>query len=494
MTRGLRRVGYGLVLAVWLGAGHGFAQPADVSISPGNKSANVSVNVVLSWPAAGASAFDVYFGTINPPPFQSRVPRPTFVLETLRAGTTYYWRVDPVASGSVGGGGKITPGVVFSFTTTKTVDRDAAYAWSIRIATSVRALFPTAKDLALWNYTEGMIADALCRIAARTGRDDDYTFVQQYLDKFVAADGTIDAKEYPFELYSLDRIRPAPALFWVYDRTKDDRYLKAAKYVATQLDKQPRTSDGGYWHRSTYPNQMWLDGIYMADVYSVLFARRTNQPKYYDEAVKQVTLIHRHTHDPKTGLYFHGWDETKTRPWANKDTGASPEFWGRAIGWYAMAMADIMDDLPSNHPGRQAILPIFQNLCRSLVKYQDHDTGLWFQIIDKPTAPKNYVETSASLMFAYAMARGAQRGWLPAEFGGYALRATRGILNHEVDLLPGNRMDIRGTVQVGSLGGNGGFYDYYVTVPVVTNDQKSIGAFMFLSLALSEISNPGVAK
>ena len=170
----------------------------------------------------------------------------------------------------------------------------------------------------------------------------------------------------------------------MYERTKDEKYLTAARYVATQLDKQPRTSDGGYWHRSTYPNQMWLDGIYMADVYAVQFGRKTGQPKYYDEAVKQITLIAKHTHDPKTGLYFHGWDETKTRPWANKETGTSPEFWGRAIGWYVMAMADVMDGLPADHPGRREVLPIFQALCRSLLKYQDRDTGMWWQIVDKP--------------------------------------------------------------------------------------------------------------
>jgi unsaturated rhamnogalacturonyl hydrolase len=228
----------------------------------------------------------------------------------------------------------------------------------------------------------------------------------------------------------------------------------------------------------------------MADVYAVQFAGKTDQPKYYDEAVKQITLIAKHTHDPATGLYYHGWDETRTRPWANKETGTSPEFWGRAIGWYVMAMADVMDGLPADHPGRKTVLPIFQSLCRSLVKYQDRDTGMWWQIVDKPAAPKNYVETSSTLMFAYGMARGAQRGWLQPEFLEHARRATRGVLNHQVDLLSGNRMDIRGTVQVGSLGGDGGFYDYYVGVPVVTNDQKSIGAFMFLSMALSEIANP----
>ncbi len=487
MRSSSRRLLIGLILAWLAGAAAGGAQPA-AAIVPADGARDVAVNVSLSWPPGTAARFDVHFGATNPPPFQSRVDKPSFVLETLAAGTTYYWRVDAVT------GEGVKAGTVQRFTTVKAADRDTVNAWPIRIATSVRALFPTPKDLGNWNYTEGMIADALCRIAARTGRDDDYTYVQQYLDRFVAADGSMDPTEYPFELYSLDRIRPAAALLAIYDRTKDERYMKAAKYVATQLDKQPRTSDGGYWHRSTYPNQMWLDGIYMADVYAVQFANKTGRAKYYDEAVKQITLIHKHTLDPKTGLYYHGWEETKTRPWANKETGTSPEFWGRAIGWFAMAMADVMDGLPPSHAGRKTVLPIFQALCRSLVKFQDRDTGMWFQIVDKASAPKNYVETSSTLMFAYAMARGAQRGWLPPEFLDHARRATRGVLNHQVDLLPGNRMDIRGTVRVGSLGGDGGFYDYYVSVPVVTNDQKSIGAFMFLSMALSEIANPGVGS
>lgn len=459
-------------------------QATSAAVSPADKAADVPINVTLSWPAEAGARFEVYFGIADPPPFQVRVQRPSFVLETLSAKTTYYWRVDAVTSSGV------TKGAVRQFTTAGRADRDAAYAWPIRIATSVRALYPKATDLGAWNYTEGMVADALFRIATKTGRDTDITYVREYLDRFVLADGSLDGRAYPFELFSLDRIRPASSLLWMYEHTKDEKYLKAAKYVASQLDKQPRTSDGGYWHRSTYPNQMWLDGIYMADVYAVQFGAKTGKPKYFDEAVRQIALIHRHTHDRATGLYYHGWDETRSRPWANKQTGTSPEFWGRAIGWYVMAMADVLDGLPPDHPGRKEVLPIYQALCVSLVKYQDRDTAMWWQIVDKPAAPKNYVETSSTLMFAYGMARGAERGWLPPEFLEHARRATRGVLNREVDLLPGNRMDIRGTVEVGSLGGDGGFYDYYVNVPVVTNDRKSIGAFMFLSLALSEIANP----
>lgn len=452
--------------------------------APANGAADVPINVTLTWPAiADAKGYEVYFGDGETPAFQCRVTQPRFLLETLGAGKTYRWRVDAVTESGV------NAGAVTKFTTVAKADRDAMFAWSIRIANSIHAHFADPAKLGGFNYTQGMIADALIAIANRTGRTADYDYAQQWLDRFVRPDGTIDEQAYPLKLYSLDRVRPGPALLWTYDRTKDEKYLKAAKLLASQLDTQPKTSDGGYWHRSTYPNQMWLDGIYMADVFSVQFAARTNQPKYFDEAVHQITTIYAHTHDPKTGLFYHGWDETKTRPWANKETGTSPEFWGRAIGWYGMAMADILDWIPAEHPGRKEVLPIFQAYCASIVKYQDRDTAMWWQIIDKPTGPKNYVETSCSLMFAYAMTRGAQRGWLPPEYLEHARRATRGILNREIDLLPNDCMDIRGAVIVGTLGGTGGFYDSYMADRVVTNDQKALGAFMYLSMALSETAN-----
>jgi len=484
VCRGLRHWGWSLVIGV-VGFSVCRAQTTSEPVPfPGDGATEVPVNVALRWaPVAGATSYDVYFGQDERPLLQCRVAGTTFILETLSAGKAYSWRVDAVT------GAGVRTGEERRFKTVTQADRDALYAWSIRIARSIRSLWPDATRLGNWNYTEGMIIDALYSIATRTGREDDFTYIRRYLDRFVTADGGLDPKAYPFTLFSLDRIRPAPTLLWMYERTGEKKYLQAAQYVATQLEKQPRTSDGGYWHRSTYPNQMWLDGIYMADVYAVQFGVRTGQPKYFDEAVRQITLVYKHTHDPNTGLCYHGWDETKSRPWANPQTGASPEFWGRALGWYLMALADVLDWLPADDSGRKEILPIFQSLCQSLLRFQDRDTAMWYQILDKPHAPKNYPETSCSLMFAYAMARGAQRGWLGPEYREHALRAARGVLNHRVDLLPGDRMDIRGTVRVGSLGGDGGFYDYYVNVPVVTNDQKSLGAFMYLSLVLSETAN-----
>ncbi|HLP26772.1 MAG TPA: glycoside hydrolase family 88 protein, partial [Acidobacteriota bacterium] len=337
-----------------------------------------------------------------------------------------------------------------------------------------------------FNYTQGMVAEGLCLIGARTGRADDVQFAQAWLDRFVGPDGVIDPKAYPPKLYSLDRVRPGPALLLTYERTGDERYRKAMRELIQQLEEQPRTSEGGYWHRSTYPNQMWLDGIYMADVFAVRYGAKFGEPKLFDEAVHQITLIHRHTHDPRTGLYFHGWDETKTRPWADKVTGTSPEIWARAVGWYAMAMVDVLDVLPKDHPGRAQVLPLFRDLCAALLKVQDRDTAGWWQIMDKPTGPKNYIESSASLMFAYAFLRGAQGGWLPPEYREHGRRALRGMLNHKIDVKPDGTMDIRDTVIVGTLGGSGGFYDSYMKDKIVTNDQKAIGTFMFLSLVLAD--------
>jgi unsaturated rhamnogalacturonyl hydrolase len=476
-------------LALWLCVAISVANviasaPAGAGPAPADGATNVPVNVALAWPAVdGATGYDVYFGTGDAPAFQCRVAKPSFVLETLSTGRPYRWRVDAVTAAGP------RAGAVQRFTTVATADRDALFAWSIRLANSVRAQYPEPVRLGSWNYTQGMVCDALYAIATRTGRTTDIDFVRQWIDPFITPASTINEKAIPPKYHSLDRLRPGPVLLWLADHTKDPKYLQAARHVAHELDAQPKTSDGGYWHRSTYPNQMWLDGIYMADVFAVQFGVRTSQPRYFDEAVRQITLIHRHTHDPKTGLYYHGWDETKTRPWANKETGTSPEFWGRAIGWYAMAMADVLDWLPADHPGRAKVTPLIRDLCTSLLKFQDRDTAMWYQIIDKPTAPKNYVESSCSLMFAYAMARGAQRGWLPPEFLEHARRAARGVLNHKVDLLPGDRLDLRDTVVVGTLGGQGGFYDSYMKDKLVTNDQKGIGAFMYLSMVFSETAN-----
>jgi unsaturated rhamnogalacturonyl hydrolase len=453
--------------------------------APADKAHAIPINTTLQWPAdPEATGYEVYLGTTSPPAFQCMVPKAAFLLETLSANKTYHWFALPVYKDKRV---RRSPPEVLSFTTEAKPAKDALFAWPITMANTIRGLYPQPANLGEWNYTQGMIADALVSIALRTGRDADIDYTKAWLDRFVNADGTIRTWDAP--LHSLDRFRPGPALLQIYDRTKDEKYRKAADFLAQQLEQQPKTSDGGYWHRQTYPNQMWLDGIYMADVFSAAYAAKTNQPQYFDEAVKQILLIHQHTHNPKTGLYYHGWDETKTRPWADKTTGASPEFWGRAIGWYAMAMVDIMDYLPQDHPGREKVLPIFKDLCQALAKVQDHDTGMWWQILDQPAAPKNYVETSCSIMYCYAMARGVQRGYLSAEYLETARRGTRGILNQQIDLLPNNRVNIRGTVQVGSLSGAGN-YDYYVNVPVVTNDQKSLGAMMYLTLALSETANP----
>lgn len=461
-------------------AGASEARASSVQLAPADGAHEVSLNAALEWPAVeGATAYDVYFGTGDALVLQCRVAPPRFVLETLRAGTAYRWRVDAVTAEGV------RPGAVRSFTTVAKPGAEETLLWAARIARSVRTLW-TPETLGGFNYTQGMVAEGMHRIGVRTGRPDDVQFAQTWLDRFVGPDGVIDPKAYPPKLYSLDRVRPGPALLLTYERTGDERYRKAMRELVQQLEEQPRTSEGGYWHRSTYPNQMWLDGIYMADVFAVRYGAKFGEPKLFDEAVHQITLIHRHTHDPRTGLYFHGWDESKTRPWADKVTGTSPEIWARAVGWYAMAMVDVLDALPPDHPGRAQVLPLLRDLCAALLKVQDRDTAGWWQIMDKPTGPKNYIESSCSLMFAYAFLRGAQAGYLPPEYREHGRRALRGMLNHKIDVKPDGTMDIRDTVIVGTLGGAGGFYDTYMKDKIVTNDQKAIGTFMFLSLVLAD--------
>jgi unsaturated rhamnogalacturonyl hydrolase len=468
-----------LLLAV-VGAAAVPLRAAAATVTPADGARDVLLNPVLEWPAVdGATAYEVFFGAGETPAFQCRVTQPRFVLETLRPGTTYRWRVDAVMADGV------RAGKMQTLTTVAKPTPEDALLWAARIARSVRALW-TPETLGGFNYTQGMVAEGMHRIGVRTGRSEDVQFAQTWLDRFVGPDGVIDPKAYPPKLYSLDRVRPGPALLLTYERTGDERYRKAMRELVQQLEEQPRTSEGGYWHRSTYPYQMWLDGIYMADVFAVRYGAKFGEPKLFDEAVHQITLIHRHTHDPRTGLYFHGWDESKTRPWADKVTGTSPEIWARAVGWYAMAMVDVVDALPKDHPGREQVLPLFRDLCAALLKVQDRDTAGWYQIMDKPTGPKNYIESSSSLMFAYAFLRGAQGGYLPPEYREHGRRALRGMLNHKIDVKPDGTMDIRDTVIVGTLGGAGGFYDTYMKDKIVTNDQKAIGTFMFLSLLLAD--------
>jgi hypothetical protein len=234
--------------------------------------------------------------------------------------------------------------------------------------------------------------------SARTGEKHSST-MKGYVDAFIDKDGKFVDKTYKAKDYKLDDILPGRLALLLLKLTSDPRYRVAADTLANQLTTQPRTADGGYWHKKTYTHEMWLDGIFMDCPFMAEYAEIAKDPRWFDEAANQIVIIAKHTHDPRTGLYFHGWDESRTERWATKETGTSPHVWGRAAGWYFMGMVETLDRLPRDHARRQEVETIFRDLAAAIAKAQDPSSGVWWQVMDEPGRKGNYLESSASCMF-----------------------------------------------------------------------------------------------
>jgi unsaturated rhamnogalacturonyl hydrolase len=236
---------------------------------------------------------------------------------------------------------------------------------------------------------------------------------------------------------------------------------------------------------------MWLDGLYMGEPFYAEYAVTFNEPAAFDDIAKQFILMERHSRDDKTGLLYHGWDESKQQRWANPQTGRSPNFWGRAMGWYAMALVDTLDYFPEKHKQRAELVAILNRLAQAVAKYQEPRSGLWYQVLDKGTAKGNYLESSAACMFVYALAKGVRDGHLPDSYMQVARNGYSGILREFVKTDAHGQLNLEGTVNVGGLGGNpyrDGSYEYYLSENVVTNDPKGIGALL---LAATEMEIAG---
>src|ERR1035438_3332304 len=244
--------------------------------------------------------------------------------------------------------------------------------WSVRLADSEIArrgdsLVWKQGGPAKWDYTVGLFTLSLLKLDGQVHNPDYVKFAENTIGSFITSEGKIQG--YKFEDYSLDNINAGRTVLELYQLTPDAHYQKAVALLRQQLDTQPRTSDGGFWHKKRYPNQMWLDGLYMAGPFFAEYAKLFNEPvSSFDDVAKQIRLVAAHTYDPATGLFYHGWDESKEQPWANKTTGTSLNFWGRAIGWYGMALVDVLDSVPQDHPARGEIIGILQKLCAGVVK------------------------------------------------------------------------------------------------------------------------------
>jgi rhamnogalacturonyl hydrolase YesR/polygalacturonase len=341
---------------------------------------------------------------------------------------------------------------------------------------------------AKWTYEHGLVLKGLESVWRQTGDRQYFNFIQLQIDNFIDDDGSI--RTYTIAEYNLDNILPGRVLLFLYKTTGQQKYRKTAALLRKQLMTHPRTNDGGFWHKKIYPSQMWLDGLYMAEPFYAEYAATFHEPVAFDDIARQFILMERHARDEKTGLLYHGWDESRKQRWANPATGRSANFWARAVGWYAMALVDTLDYFPPKHPRRAELIAILSRLARAIAKYQDGQSGLWYQVLDRGGEKGNYFESSAACMFVYALAKGVRKGYLPATYRRVAENGYRGILRDFVNTGgPEDNLKLAGTVSVGGLGGNpyrDGSYDYYLSEKVVTNDPKGIGALL---LAATEMES-----
>ena len=338
-----------------------------------------------------------------------------------------------------------------------------------------------------WNYEYSFFLLGSYKLGKLIGNPDFINYPRRWIDGFIKEDGGFREGVYAMDEYKLDDVIPARLAILFHKETGEPKYKSVVDTIITQLTRQPKTSDGGYWHKRIYEHQMWLDGIFMADVFSMHYAHAYNQPEWYDEAVHQIKLIYKHTVDDRTGLLYHGWDESKNPVWAHPEKGTSPEFWARAIGWYAMALAQCLDYLPADHPERNDVIEIFRNVCKSVKKVQHPGNHLWYQVIDKSDREDNWPETSATAMFAYAFVKGYNDRHLDVSFRDSAVRAYDALLDKFVFVDKRGGLHLDQTVKIGTLNPktSKGDYQYYISTERRIDDYKGLASFLFASIELN---------
>ncbi|WP_194765976.1 glycoside hydrolase family 105 protein [Tamlana sp. I1] len=368
--------------------------------------------------------------------------------------------------------------------------------WSERMILSEIVRFPKAslldfRDKPKWSYTNGLVLDAAARVYEQTKNEKIYNYIYAYADEMIDSTGNI--LTYKLSNQNLDMIKSGDVLLYLYPKTKEQRFLTAMETLNIQMESQPKTSDGGYWHKKIYPYQMWLDGLYMAEPFHTRYAKEYIEDKakrehIYNDVVLQFDLIQKHSRDEKTGLLYHGWDESKDQRWANKDTGNSQHFWSRGMGWYGMAMVDVLDDLPSDHPGRARIIKYLNEYAEAITKVQDA-SGLWWQVLDQGNREGNYLEATGTAMFTYTFAKGANKGYLPAKYLDIANKAYDSLVKNLVSVEENGVVNLNKCCGVAGLGGNpyrDGSYEYYIGEIIRSNDPKGTGPFIMASLELNK--------
>lgn len=336
-----------------------------------------------------------------------------------------------------------------------------------------------------WNYIDGCMIKAVLELY-HIRKDPKYLeFADDFIDYFVREDGSIDS--YDPKEYNLDNVNAGKTLFDLYHLTGKEKYRKAIDTVYSQLQGQPRTSTGNFWHKKIYPNQIWLDGLYMAQPFYMQYELTYNEGKNCQDSYEQFLNVYKLMRDLRNGLYYHAYDDSRESFWCDKVTGLSDNFWLRALGWYAMALIDTMEILPeSMSQEKTQLLKIYQELIDSMIPYQDEKSGMWYQVVNRGRIRPNYLEASGSAIFAYAIMKSVRLGFLAPSYFDYGKKAFDGICEKYLSEKDGE-LQLGGICLVAGLGNKEmreGTFDYYMREPVVQNDAKGVAPLILAYVEL----------
>ena len=386
-------------------------------------------------------------------------------------------------------------GALSAFSSCQKTEPQAEEKWSVKMAQSEMTRFPEAWMIEKaksprWGYTHGCVAKSMLDMFDHTQDSVYYYYGKGYADTLLTATGQI--KTYNLSKYNIDNVNPGKILFRLYRDTQDPKYKAAIDTLVLQMQQHPRTSEGGFWHKNNYPHQMWLDGIYMASPFLAEYARDFNQPEMFDDVLNQVLLMDKNSYDPESGLFYHGWDESKEQKWADKTTGRSANFWTRSIGWYGMAMVDMLDYFPEDHKGRAEIIAIINKMAEGIVKWQDEKTGVWYQVTNMGNKEGNYLESSGSSMFVYFLYKAMDKGYISQDYKAAADKGFNGLVNEFIQQEEDGTYSITHCCAVAGLGGSDrrdGTFEYYISEPVILNDPKSVPAFIWAAIEHEKSEN-----
>ena len=383
-----------------------------------------------------------------------------------------------------------------------TVSAFAQEPYSVRMIKSEMQRNPDATYLdgrngvRKWNYTTGLELKSFMDAADRYDLPEVVAYVKEWADTMATEKGKVFG--YKKSNYNVDHICPARIYFDLHDMygDQDKRYRRVTRMIREQIDSQPRTQSGEFWHKQIYPNQVWLDGFYMAlpfyAEYTRRYAPKEQRDSLFADIVHQFVAGAENTYDPATGLFRHAWDESKSMFWCDPQTGLSAHAWGRATGWYAIALVEVLDYLPEDHPGYKTLIGQLNYFLEVLPKWADPKTGMWYQVLDCPERKGNYQEATCSIMFTYAFLKGLRKGYIDDSHADYIKGLYQKFIDRFIKENPDGTISMTDCCAVGGLGGKQmrkGDFDYYLSEPIIDNDCKGVGPFIWASLEWEAMNN-----